>query len=153
MAKILESGKKINESNILEFEDKIDLKLPLEYKSFLLKYNGGECEPCEFVFTENGVESDSSVRSFFAIGGIDGDYDLEENVDIYINEEKRLLNGLIPIAEDDGGNLICICCLGLETGKIYFWDHENEDENDLNGNVFLVSNSLNEFIDNLTELE
>lgn len=153
MAKISEPGKKINESNIIEFEGKINLKLPLEYRLFLLNHNGGECEPSVFIFTENGIESDSSVRSFFAIGGIDDDYDLEENIDIYINEEKRLLDGLIPIAEDDFGNLICICCEGSNTGRIYFWDHENEDEDDLSANLFLVSNSFNEFIDNLTELE
>ena len=43
-------------------------------------------------------------------------------------------------------------------GKIYFWDHEDElDENGCSrqdyGNVYLVANSLDEFLNNLYESE
>jgi SMI1-KNR4 cell-wall len=60
---------------------------------------------------------------------------------------------LIPIAEDDGGNLICISCSDNDKGKIYFWNHEEENEDDLTANLYFVSNSFNEFIDSLVELE
>lgn len=153
MVKFSESGKKLKESKLESFEKKIGLELPLEYKSFLLKHNGGECDPCVFDFIENGEESDSSISTFYAIGGIDDDYDLEENIDIYINDEKRLPDGLIPIAEDDGGNLVCISCTGDDKGKIYFWNHEEEDEDDLTANLYFVSNSFNEFVESLRDLE
>jgi hypothetical protein len=68
--------------------------------------------------------------------------------------DERVPADLIPIADDAFGNNICIGWKGEREGKIYFWDHE--DELDENGdfvqdyrNVFLVANNLQEFLDNL----
>jgi cell wall assembly regulator SMI1 len=158
MTKFLETGKKITEKNIAKIEKKYNVSFPQEYKDFLLKYNGGECEPNGFVFNENSEDSDSEVRSFFAIGGIDGDYDLEENINIYTIEEKRLPNLYIPIAEDDLGNLVCISCNETDYGFIYFWDHENENESEDSvhncmDNMFLLSKSFKTFANSLKELD
>lgn len=158
MVEFSETGKKIAEKNIVEIEKKYKISFPKEYKDFLLKYNGGECDPNGFIFLEDSEDSDSEVRSFFAIGGIDGDYDLEENITIYTIEEKRLPNLYIPIAEDDLGNLICISCNESNYGFIYFWDHENECESEDNiadymDNMFLLSESFNKFINSLQELD
>jgi hypothetical protein len=68
--------------------------------------------------------------------------------------DERIPSDLIPIAYDAFDNNICIGWTGERKGKVYFWDHE--DEIDENGClryddciVFLVANSLQEFLDSL----
>ena len=84
----------------------------------------------------------------------------------------RLFNGrmpdtLIPIADDGGGNQICLGVAGAQLGKVYYWDHDNEwDEDDYEAehgtdmpaevrfqNVYLVSDSFEEFIGRLEATE
>jgi hypothetical protein len=39
-------------------------------------------------------------------------------------------NELVPIADPDFGNLICMSLDKAAYGKIYFWDHETMDADD-----------------------
>jgi cell wall assembly regulator SMI1 len=150
MITFFESGKKITDKEVAYIEKKIGYCLPNEYREFLLKHNGGKCPNRGFVFMENSQESDSEVRSFYAVGGINGYYDLEENMDIYIFDEKRLPDFYIPIAEDDLGNLICISGDESDYGYIYFWDHEKEGEKE---NMYIIADSFNKFINNLKNFD
>ena len=154
MVTFFETGKKITDKEIVEIEKKVGYSFPDEYREFLLKHNGGKCSPCGFVFMENSQQSDDEVRSFYAVGGIDGYYDLEEKMDIYIFDVKRLPDFYIPIAEDDFGNLICISSDKSDYGCIYFWNHENEsDEENYKENMYFVAKSFNEFINNLKNFD
>ena len=61
----------------------------------------------------------------------------------------------IPIADDPGGNAICLGMSGNERGKVYFWDHEMEaDEGDepTFENVYLVAESFASFLKSLKDL-
>jgi hypothetical protein len=133
----------------------IGLVFPPAYKSHLLKYNGGRCEPNVFDFMENGALTQSMVDWFFAI--YDGEYDnLLENLQIFKIDHKRLPTQMLPIAHDPGGNLICISCFGSDSGKVYFWDHEKEVDysiasDDDYSNLYLIANSFEEFLDGLYE--
>jgi cell wall assembly regulator SMI1 len=157
MAVFSETGKKITNKQIIKIEKKIGCSFPVEYKNFLLTFNGGECEPCGYTFMENSVESEGEIRSFFAIGGIDGDYDLAENISDYVIDEQRMPSLYFPIAEDDGGNLICISCNSSDYGNIYCWDHENECDkegiNNYKDNMYLISLSFDEFIGKLKNID
>jgi hypothetical protein len=49
------------------------------------------------------------------------------------------LSGLIPIAHDPGGNMVCLAVTGEKMGKIFFWDHEgisSEEETYGHDNIF-----------------
>jgi len=146
---------KINSSNIAELEEYVGLTFPLEYKKHLLQYNGGQCEPNVFSFFENGKKTDSCIDYFLAI--YDGEYDnLKEYIKILKIDEKRLPSHILPIADDPGGNLICISCGNNDFGYIYFWDHEKEVdysvEDDSNySNLYLIAKSFNQFIEELKE--
>jgi hypothetical protein len=64
--------------------------------------------------------------------------------------------GFLPLAVDPGGNLICLVISGTNTGKVYFWDHEEEVEEGQQpgySNVYLIANSFNEFLNSLTALK
>jgi hypothetical protein len=70
---------------------------------------------------------------------------------------------MIPIADDGGGNQICLGIKGKERGKVYYWDHHNEwDEQDYLEdygepmppevkfqNVYLIAKSFEDFIQRL----
>jgi cell wall assembly regulator SMI1 len=135
----------IGEREIIEIENLLGYSLPEEYRIHLLKYNGGKCKPNVFSFIENNKISKSNIDWFLAI--YDGKYDnLRLYIDMYIIEQKRLPDYFIPIAHDPGGNLICISCLTSNFGFIYFWDHEKEEEE----NAYLISDSFNHFLENLS---
>ena len=146
----------INKAQIQEVEELIGLEFPLEYKEHLLKFNGGQCYPNVFSFYENGETTNSSIDWFLAI--YEGRYNnLIKEIRMVKIEEKRMPSQILPIAHDPGGNLICISCKGQDFGKVYFWNHEDEvdyrfsDDNDYS-NLYLISNSFNEFINGLKEL-
>ncbi|HTE19099.1 MAG TPA: SMI1/KNR4 family protein, partial [Armatimonadota bacterium] len=75
----------------------------------------------------------------------------------------RIPRGLIPIA-DDSGNQICLAIFGSETGKVFYWDHHDEDDGvdeqspaslteGLPRNLYLVARSFEEFLMGLTIME
>jgi hypothetical protein len=138
---------------ITEFEARRGVLLPADYKAFLLKSNGGM--PTPYVCEVPGWHGRGSELGVFYGIHDDPDYQLDGACETY---EERVPPDLIPIANDANGNNICIGWKGKREGKIYFWDHE--DELDENGdfvqdyrNVFLVANSLQEFLDGLTTSE
>lgn len=62
---------------------------------------------------------------------------------------ERLAPGHLPIADADGGNLVC---MARDTGAIYFWDHERHDRSDDPDDdepPVEVARSLTAFIDHL----
>jgi hypothetical protein len=146
---------KINSSNIVELEEYVGLTFPIEYKKHLLQYNGGKCSPNIFAFMENGKQNNSILNWFFAISNCEYN-NLKEYINTLKIDEKRLPSHILPIADDPGGNLICISCGNNDFGHIYFWDHEKEVdysvEDDSNySNLYLISKSFNQFIDELKE--
>jgi hypothetical protein len=130
----------------------VGLSFPKEYKEHLLRYNGGRCSPSVFTFVENGEETTSAVDWFLAI--YDGKYDnLVSYINIYKKDEERLPIRMLPIANDAGGNLVCISCSGADEGKVFFWDHEKEDLpgilNDEYANMYFIANSFTQFLNEL----
>lgn len=153
MATFSQTETQLTDSQIKKIEKKVGLDFPAEYRNHLLKYNGGQCEPNEFDFLENGKVTSSNIDWFLAI--YDGEYDnLEDYINTYKIEQKRMPSRILPIAHDPGGNLICISCEGLDVGRVYFWDHDNEvdysvsdDDDDLN--MSLIAKSFGDFLNGL----
>jgi len=138
---------------IARFELRRKLILPAEYKAFLLTSNGGMPTPDGFEIPGFHGEG-STVLTFYGIHE-DPDYGLDSMLDSY---DERIPVDLIPIACDAFGNNICLGWKGKRRGKIYFWDHENELDENGNfrqdyANVYLVANSLQEFLDSLKDLD
>jgi hypothetical protein len=99
--------------------DKLGTRLPRDYKSFLLRHNGGRPEPACIV---NAV-----VSMFYSINAKNKVHDLLANVR---RMRRTLPDGVIPIAVDTFGNEICLALKGKNRGKVYFWDHEGAPEVD-----------------------
>ncbi len=139
---------------ITKFEARQGVLLPLEYKQFLLTSNGGSPTPDVFEVPEWHGHG-NTVMFFYGIHEGEKVDRLDRACQVY---DERIPADLLPIAYDANGNVICIGWEGERQGKIYFWDHEDEIDEDgcLRYNdctVFLVANSLQEFLDNLMTLE
>lgn len=131
-----------DESLVSSFERVIGFHLPNDYIEFLKSYNGGYPEPDAFYFSN--CKDGSSVDRFLSLG-------CEKHHDLlrYFNTYKdRIPAGFLPIAHDPGGNLILIR-LNDDFPQIFFWDHEAEvDEGEVPStkNMYIISNSLSEFL-------
>lgn len=144
----------IDESTLDAAEAKLGRRLPLEFRAFLLRNNGGKPKPAAFdiTWTDNPLQQDwrsSKVDWFLSI--YDGQYSnfIEYNCVDYLG---RIPADTIAIAHDPGGNLILLGLGEDNNGKVFFWvkDHEVE-EGDIPGydNIGFLANSLPEFLDTL----
>lgn len=139
----------VSEQELAALEKQLGINLPNDYRDFLKKNNGGYPEPDGFSFS-NG-EDGSSVDKFLEVS----DSKTASLISYYNTYKNRIPKSYFPIAKDPGGNLILIE-IDHDGSGIYFWDHENESEDgDPPGmdNIYLVSSSFDEFINNLYEIE
>jgi hypothetical protein len=106
------------------FEDRLGFTLPDEYRDFLLAHNGGTPVPATF---SSEREGEDRVESLYGLHDGPDHLRLDEMWDIY---RRRLPRGLLPIGADPFGNALCIALSGPHRGRIYFWDHEYEPQDD-----------------------
>ena len=142
----------LNAKALDDFERSNGVKLPDDYRAFLLSSNGGRPRPDRFVYLRDGEADRSAVACFLGIHG--GEHNrLDRDLKIY---RGRLPGSLLPIATDPFGNVIALGLAGAEAGKVYFWDHEleaDDGEEPTMENVFLIAGSLAEFLELLQKRE
>ncbi len=150
---MLSIGPPLTSEQILAVEKVIKEKLPPEYKEFLLQYNGGAPYPNWFKIQWEG--------QYWALGQEFGI--IEYFLSIYADRPAeffhyyKIFNGRIPsdtiaIGFDPGGNLILLGKGKANYGKVFFWMHSYETNEEMESdysNVGFIANSFNEFIDSL----
>lgn len=143
------SNEKISDKEIKEFELKLKTTLPEEYKSFLIKCNGGY--PQEPVFKISEEKGYSLINEFYGIKtNIDRKgIDLEE---IFGFLDGEIPKGFIPIADDPAGNQILLGINSKYRGKVYFWYHDVLRVEDMD-NMFLLDDHFDNFLNNLQSEE
>ncbi len=120
-------------------ESRVGARMPEAFRELLVSVsNGGEIEPvASHSFPTVGVAS---------VLGVDrGDHlDLEKRLGQYSG--GRLPEGLLPVADAEGGNLVCLSLRSSDFGTVWFWDHERELVGDA---VMLVADDLGQFLADL----
>lgn len=118
MVEIIPSIDAFDASRFNSFCKKNDLSFPEDYIEYIKENNDGELE-------ENLVNGfdDISLRYFFGTTG-ETYSDLEWNYDCLLG---RMPAKCVPIAETEGGDLICMSLRPDSFGKVYYWDHETMD--------------------------
>lgn len=136
--------------SITNFENKYSIVLPISYRKFLIQFNGGLTAKGSEVFLINEYQKSSIIDKFYGLNIKES-----SNIEFYLDNYYDIFpGGIIPIGEDPGGNYICLNANGNEDyGKIYFYDHEIDNENEdgtLNwNNLYLIANSFTEFLEKL----
>ena len=143
---MLDTYNNLSRKDIESFETKNNVELTHNYKTFLLKWNGGTPDPGIFMISE--WEGITVMHYFYSIGDTYNDF--EVYLDIY---DLRLPEEFIPIGNDGAGNAILLGISEPHYDHIYFWDHEQEvDEPDMS-NMYFLSSNIWEFLDSLYEDE
>jgi hypothetical protein len=118
---------------IADFENRFALKLPDNYRQFILHSNGGV--PSSIYYLENGA--DIVLNEILPLKNS------LLSVESYLDDLEGKYPQMIPFAEDAFGNLIMLSC---NSESLYFLDHETEELRTL-GTDF--SNFLNQLTDQL----
>jgi hypothetical protein len=134
---------KLQEIEVNDFEKENNIKLPKDYRDFLLEFNGGKPSP-------NRNENPNTIVTYI-LGMHNGDYyaSLYKHIDMF---KGRLPLSTFPIATDPFGNLFIMSLHTEGRGHIYFWDHEGEPEyqdGHYVDNCSFVAYSFSEFVNNL----
>jgi hypothetical protein len=118
---IQDSYPAISSKKLERFEELLETRLPEAYRAFLLEWNGGRPRVNGF---RGETDRDEVLDYFLGIAQGEKD-DIVAFLSLY---EDRLAPGLLPIAYDAFGNLICLGLLPPIEGELLFWDHELEPE-------------------------
>lgn len=152
---LFDSAMPLTREELNGVECQLGVSFPEDYVMFMLENNGGEPEEdWVFDFADGVTKRDNSsvIRGFYKI------YLHEENAPKYDDlvsicnimwKEKTIGKNTIAIADDPGGNPICMCVAGENCGKVYFANHEFEDTE--TGYLFMneIAPSFSAFIDKL----
>jgi len=130
---------------ISRIESMFNMKLPEDYKTFLLTHNGGKPEVRYAEFYVKFLNKNIPLDILYGIGLSDLD----------ITEWSNFFPGDIPpktivIGGDPGGAMLLLTCAGGEDDGIFYYDHayfheESSDE----CNTYFIANTFTEFIDSL----
>lgn len=148
-SKLDDTGPPLTLDDIAVLERLLGFPLPADYAAFLIRFNGGSPTPSTVPirdWPQGGNEDD--VRMLYRIGSeprVDT-YDLRWNIDCYAG---RIPEGLLPIADNGGGDQFCMWLTGDERGTVVFWDHEAEHYPPTCANVHRIAPSFTGFLERM----
>jgi SMI1/KNR4 family protein SUKH-1 len=155
----------VDESEIASVEQTLGAPLPDLYRTFLETFGASRFrEMVEFtpvVPLPPSISSDGlGFINVFYGSAAHTPYDLTGMLELY---QQRMPEGFLPIGDDGGGDQICLMVLGEKRGKLFYWDHNHEwDEEDYveDGlpvppdlkwqNVTLIADSFEDFLARLS---
>jgi hypothetical protein len=151
---------RLSEERLEQLESRLKGRLPEDYRSFLLRYNGGRPTLSRFTFTLDGEEQETILEWFFAVH--DQPYEEPDDWDPNSGElpphfgqpleevwadlkSQKPKAGVLPIGRDPGASLVCLGYAGKRAGQVWYYDHET-------GAFIRLAGSFTEFLDSLTKL-
>jgi hypothetical protein len=130
-----------NISNIDRIEKVLNIKLPKDYKDFLIENNGADIE--KGVFYIEDIDQTIPMGYFYGVDIVEGYADIIE-----INKEYAddILENSILIGSDEGEGWILLVCDGENDG-IWYYDHSyffEQSTDDLN--TYFICDTFSDFI-------
>lgn len=136
--RISRSAPEISEQDLEAFESELGTSLPNAYRAFLIENNGGYPTPRSCC-----VDQPWGGTTVVAFRGIEAPYPMT----LY-PEESEQLPGTLNIADDLGGNTICLGLHGEERGQIFFWAH---DEPEGANNAWKIADNFDDFLQSFSD--
>lgn len=140
----IKQGKRTSPAAIDAVEKQLGLEFPKDFRDFLLQSNGGRLEDNEFDVPRIGTGAGGIVEFF----GIRPGHRIEDLSSEFTRMEARVPKGFVPVADAEGGNVICICAKGRDSGAVFYWDHElepSEGKKPTRRNLFKVADNFSQF--------
>ena len=119
MVKVYEPEHAFDKNRFEAFCTLYQLEFPKSFVDYLQAHNNAQLEENILDLGDN----ECCVRYFY---GTSLEYYSDIRM-IYEDYQGRMPQELIPIADPDFGNQICMSLAKATYGKIYFWDHEIAD--------------------------
>lgn len=122
MAKVNKTDHRFDRKRFEAFCSLNHFEFPKAFVEYLEEHNDAELENNILDIGDN----ECCVRFFYGTS-----FEAYSDISmIYEAYQGRMPNGIIPIADPDFGNQICMSLEKETYGKIYFWDHEMMDADD-----------------------
>ena len=154
---IRDSAEPVNSDQLDGIERSLNRRLPAEYRSFLLRTNGGVPEPRWFHYL--AIDDDEGTRcrqkgkiaQFYSASRAEArsaearSGQVHSLVTVYQNSTYFDFPWLLPIAEVEDareGGFLCIAVEGENEGRIYYWPEQELGEETLHR----VADSFNSFL-------
>lgn len=136
--------------DLLSFEQELGVKLPNDYRDYLIEYNGGEFE--KDVFEIIGDEGNrTSIHIMYAMAE-EPEWASLQKVNEYFDGVDLKKEKFVSIASDPLGNQILLKLNKPNIGSIYFWDHEVPFR-EIKKILLKQASSFTEFINKLEKVE
>lgn len=123
MVGVNKSENEFNEKKFRAFCNQYLFSFPQDFILYLKKHNDAELEPNVLDVHDN----ECCIRYFYGTS-IEAYADIWDTYEVY---KERMPKKCIPIADADFGNQICMSLQEDTYGKIYFWDHELIDTDEM----------------------
>lgn len=134
----------VETTTISKVEYIFGIEFPRDYVECIIKNNGGYPKPNRFNLNGN----EEVFNNFLS-------FDEEDSINIinaYNDVKDRLIEKVIPFAEDPFGNLLCFDYRNNEQPIIVFWEHEKAFNNKENA-ISFICNTFSELLNMLHESE
>lgn len=122
-------------------EQRIGHRLPTAYRDYLRHQDGGRL-----------ASNHEGVKTVFGLGDLPDWASMWEILEVY---RGRVPTWLLPVADDEVGNLFAVSLRNEDLGTVWFWDHEEETgEGDppTMDNITLKAPDWRTFLDSLQPL-
>lgn len=151
MLKIKRTGPSITEERLAAFEASNGLKLPKDYRKFLLSHNGGR--PVRDTFPIAGHREEESDVSFFygldyPINSLELQWMFEMN-DGYFSDPA--FENFFQIAHDGFNDKICLDLSEERFGTVVFVDMVPMWKDHTEKDIYVIADSFSAFLDMLYE--
>ncbi len=118
---MLRSNQPTTAQAIDEFARARRIRLPDQYKNFLLENNGGVPERRVFPISKYPYDTHGQIKVFLGMECQWATDTLTYAYDLYVDS---IPPELLPIASDDLGNYVCLQ-LNNDPVQVVFWDHRH----------------------------
>lgn len=140
---IIEEGsqEKVSLEEIIKFEEKYNIKIPEQYRDFLLEFNGVNIEVGQFI----PPDDDNDVISLVNFSNLEYS-EVGTSDDSFSEDGFSVLppKGFLTIADTSGGHSEILICVEQNEnyGKIFYNEERQEEW------TYLLANSFEEFFNN-----
>jgi len=142
---ISDVGPLLTEGQITRLEKQLDVKLPDEYRSFLLRTNGGKPHPDFFPIPLHKTLTTGRLVTLFGIGRPAKESNIDWN---YKNLIGQLPNYHFPIGITPEEDMVTLSLGRLDMGRVYYWVRAEYNVTGDNEAYFIAGN-FDKFTDTL----
>ena len=134
-----------NLDDVRKLEDEFNVKLPKDYKKFLIDYNGGIVKKDEK--NKVKIERLSTEVSLDVLYGV-GTGNNNSDIIFWMHSlEDDILESAVIIGDDIMHGLIVLICEGEDKG-IYYWDDSyNFEESSDESNMYFITSTFTQLLD------